>query len=224
MTWFLQKKFENKLGAVLINDYFNINLYDFVFKNIFKINKNFFKKVENYLSPKDYEKILDIGSGTSSFSIYLKNENPTLDIYDIDGSKEMLRIAKRKIEDESLMIHLEEALAENIPHEDNFFDKEVAIFLFSYIPATIKPYAMKELFRVLKPGGKFVMVDISVQSGLKKYVELLKYIPNPLFFEEGLNGEFFKLLKGAGFENISQVPISDRLIDISLIEAYKPKL
>ena len=119
MAWFLQKKFENRLGAVLINDYFNINLYDFVVKFFFKINKNFFKKIESYLAAKDYEKILDIGSGTSSFSIFLKNENPTLDIYDIDGSKEMLRIAKRKLEDENLNIKLEEALAENIPYEDS---------------------------------------------------------------------------------------------------------
>ncbi len=223
MAWFLQKKFENRLGAVLINDYFNINLYDFVVKNVFKINKDFFKKVESYLAPDDYEKVLDIGSGTSSFSIFLKNENPTLDIYDIDGSKEMLRIAKRKIEDENLNIKLEEALAENIPYEDNYFDKIVAIFLFSYIPRTIKPYAMRELYRVLKPGGKFIIVDISNQTGLKKYIELFKYVPNPLFIEDGLNGEYFKLLNSAGFKDISQIPVMDRFIDISLIEAHKEK-
>jgi ubiquinone/menaquinone biosynthesis C-methylase UbiE len=196
-------------------------LYDFVLKNIFKINKDFFRKVESYLSTEDYEKILDIGSGTSSFSIFLKNENPTLDIYDIDGSKEMLRIAKRKLEDESLNIKLEEALAENIPYEDNYFDKIVAIFLFSYIPRTIKPYALKELYRVLKPGGKFILVDISNQSGLKKYIELFKYVPNPFFIEDGLSGNYSKLLEEAGFHDISQTPIMDKLIDISIIESYK---
>lgn len=221
MTWFLQKKFENRLGAVLINDYFNINLYDFVMKNIFKINKNFFKKVESYLAVKDYEKVLDIGSGTSSFSIFLKNENPTLGIYDIDGSKEMLRIAKKKLEDESLNIKLEEALAENIPYEDNYFDKIVAVFLFSYIPKTIKPYALKELYRVLKPGGKFIIVDVSNQTGFKKYIELLKYVPNPFFIEDGLSGNYFKLLDEVNFKDVSQTPIMDKIIDISIIEAHK---
>jgi len=221
MAWFLQKKFENRLGATLINDYFNINLYDFVLKNIFKINKDFFRNIEAYLDLKDYEKLLDIGSGTSSFSIFMKSENPTLDIYDIDGSKEMLRIADKKIKDESLTIKLEEALAENIPYEDNHFDKIVAIFLFSYIPKTIKPYALKELYRVLKPGGKLVIVDLSDQSGLKKSWELFKYIPNPLFIEDGLSGNYFQMLYDAKFKNISQYPIMDKVVDISLIEAFK---
>jgi ubiquinone/menaquinone biosynthesis C-methylase UbiE len=221
MVWFLQKKFENKLGASLINDYFNINLYDFVFKYFFKINKDFFKKIETYLDLKNNYKVLDIGSGTSSFSIYLKNENPTLNIYDIDGSKEMLRIAEKKIKDENLNIKIEEALAENIPYEDNHFDRIVAIFLFSYIPKTIKPYAMKELYRVLKPNGKLVIVDVSNQGGLKKYWELFKYIPSPFFIEEGLNGDYFNILNNANFKNISELPIMDKLIDISIIEAYK---
>jgi len=221
MALFLKKKFENKLGATLINDYFNINLYDFVSKNAFKINKKLFRKISTYLDMKDYEKLLDIGSGTSSFSIFMKNENPTLDIYDIDGSMEMLRIAEKKIKDESLNIKLEEALAENIPYPDNHFDNIVAVFLFSYIPKTIKPYAFKELNRVLKPGGKLIMVDISTQSGVKKAWEVFKYIPSPFFVEDGLSGSYFQMLHDAKFSDISEFPVMDKLIDISLIEARK---
>ncbi len=221
MTWIFQKKFENKLGATLVNDYLNINLYDFVSKNILKINRNFFKMVESYLDLQENETLLDIGSGTSSFSIYLKSENPKFKIHNIDGSKEMIRIAQKKINEEKFDIVLEEALAENIPYKDEYFDKIVAIFLLNSIPQTIKPYALKELNRVLKKGGKLIIVDITKQTGIKKIYDLLKYIPSPFFLEDALNGNYFNLLKEAGFKNMTQTPILDKFVDISLIEAKK---
>ncbi len=221
MAIFFKSKFENRLGTSFINDYFGINLYDFLFEKVFKIDSKFFLKLESYSNIKGDEKILDIGSGTSSFAIYLKKKYKDLEIESVDGSSKMLEIAEKKIKKNRVEISTQEGLAENLPFEDNTFDIIYSVFLFSYIPETIKPFALKELNRVLKKDGKLVVVDITEQNGLKRVWNSLKYIPNQFFLNEGLSGKYVRLLNNANFRDIVFNPIIDKFIDISIILSYK---
>lgn len=219
MSWFLQKKFENKLGNLLVNDYFN--LYDFTTQKILKFDESFYKKIVNYSELKGTEKILDLGCGTGAFSVYLKQNFKTINLSSVDGSDLMIKVLNKKIAKNKLSINALKGLAENLPYEDNTFDVIYAIFLFSYIPPTIKPSALKEINRVLKSNGKLVIIDIEEQHGLKKGWNLLKYVSNPFFVEDGLNGEYLKLLDNSGFKNIIYHPGKHQWIDIPFIIAEK---
>lgn len=219
MSWFLQKKFENKLGNLLVNDYFN--LYDFTTQKLLKFDESFYKKIVNYSELQGTEKILDLGCGTGAFSIYLKQNFKNINLTAVDGSDLMVKILNKKITKNKLSINTLKGFAENLPYEDNTFDVIYAIFLFSYIPPTIKPSALKEINRVLKSNGKLVIIDIEEQYGLKKGWNLLKYISNPFFIEEGLNGEYLKLLDNAEFKNIIYHPGKHQWIDIPFIIAEK---
>ncbi len=221
MSFLFKGNFKNRLGTNFINDYLGINLYDFLFKKIFYLDSKFYQKIENHSKIQGNEKILDIGSGTSSFSIYLKKKYPSIEVHNTDGSSKMISIARKKIQKQNLDISLKQALVENLPYEDESFDTVFAILLFSYIPKTIKPFALKELNRVLKKDGNLIIVDIAKQSGYKKYVNSLKYIPNGFFTEEGLKGEYIKMLHKSKFKDIRTYPINDKFIDLSLISSHK---
>ncbi len=219
MSWFLQKKFENKLGNLLVNDYFN--LYDFTSQKILKFDESFFKKIANYSELKGTENVLDLGCGTGAFSVYLKQNFKNISLTSVDGSDLMIKRLNQKIIKNKLSINTKKGFAENLPYEDNTFDIIYAIFLFSYIPPTIKPSAFKEINRVLKSDGKLVFIDIEEQHGLKKCWNVFKYISNPLFIEDGLNGDYLKLLDNAGFRNIIHHPGKHQWIDIPFIIAKK---
>jgi ubiquinone/menaquinone biosynthesis C-methylase UbiE len=86
-------------------------------------------------------RILDVGCGTG----IIHDLYPKLNIYGIDVSSGMLAHYKGKCW---------MASATDIPFDDNFFDSVVCRSVLHHIPETEK--ALKEITRVLKPGGKFV--------------------------------------------------------------------
>ena len=86
-------------------------------------------------------KILDVGCGMG----IIHNLYPQRDIMGIDISPGMLRHHKGKHQ---------LASADNIPFGDNTFDSVVCRSVLHHIPETNK--ALNEIYRVLKPGGKFV--------------------------------------------------------------------
>jgi len=100
--------------------------------------------------------ILEIGCGTGVFTRVLGKQWPRLVATDI--SEPMLR--------ESLNAGTASPLAaadtERLPFADNAFDVVVGMTTFSYCPD--KPRALSEIQRVLKPGGRFVNIDMNYLS------------------------------------------------------------
>ncbi len=97
--------------------------------------------------------ILDIGTGTARWAIYLaKKENM---VKAIDISKKMLTIARKKINNEKVNVDLIEATGENLPFSDDSFD---VITAFGDVLSYTDDYEemLREINRVLLPGGKLL--------------------------------------------------------------------
>ncbi|WP_297597798.1 class I SAM-dependent methyltransferase [uncultured Cetobacterium sp.] len=100
-------------------------------------------------------KILEVGIGSGANLKYYKNN---LDIIGIDFSKEMLNLANKKITDLHLTnIKLKEMNIEEMNFLDNTFDTVVSTCVFCTVPNPKK--GLKEIFRVLKPGGKAIFLE-----------------------------------------------------------------
>jgi len=112
--------------------------------------------------------VLEAGVGTGrNFSFYPKDIQLTA----FDISEEMLQLAKKRIP-KTLHVHLTQAdacILEEMPN--NHFDWYVSTFLFCVLPEHSQPLALQQLVRVLKPGGKFRLLEM-VYS--KKPIDRLK--------------------------------------------------
>ena len=91
--------------------------------------------------------VLDLGSGTGAAFEHLINYKTTA----IDPDKRMLELNKfeNKIQ----------GSAENLPFRDNSFDNVFCSFVWRNLSDTNK--ALDEIYRVLRPGGKFVLLDMT---------------------------------------------------------------
>ena len=91
--------------------------------------------------------VLDLGSGTGAAFEHLINYRTTA----IDPDKRMLELNKfeNKIQ----------GSAENLPFRDNSFDNVFCSFVWRNVSDTNK--ALDEIYRVLRPGGKFVLLDMT---------------------------------------------------------------
>ncbi len=106
------------------------------------------------------ESILDIATGTGDFAIAASKINPK-NVTGIDISKEMLKLGIKKIKKKNLsqIIKLYEGDSENINFNDNSFD--AAIVAFGVRNFENLSLGIKEIYRVLKPGGAFIVLEFS---------------------------------------------------------------
>ncbi len=118
------------------------------------------KKVRKLLAPKHPKQILDVATGTGDLAIELLNLKPE-SIIGIDISEGMLDIGKEKITKKKLekIITLEVGDSENLRFKSNTFDAVTVAFgvrNFENLQA-----GLKEMMRVLKPGGTVAILEFS---------------------------------------------------------------
>ncbi|MBJ8343460.1 class I SAM-dependent methyltransferase [Antrihabitans sp. YC2-6] len=104
--------------------------------------------------PLPYERALELGCGTGFFLLNLMQGGVAKTGSVTDLSPGMVKVALRNAEHLGLEVDGRVADAETIPYEDNTFDLVVGHAVLHHIPDVEK--ALREVLRVLKPGGRFV--------------------------------------------------------------------
>lgn len=104
------------------------------------------------LQPDD--RVLDIGCGTGELLTRLAAKYPTARLAGLDPVPEMLEIARGKL---SAKVDLQVGWANALPWPDGRFDVVVSCNMFHYITHPVD--AMREMERVLRPGGRIVITD-----------------------------------------------------------------
>lgn len=161
------------------------------------------------------EHILEVGVGTGkNFGFYPEQTRMTA----IDFSSKMLAQAKRKQERKQLEVHLELMDVERLYFADNSFDTVVASFVFCSVPHPRK--GLKEIHRVLKPGGQLIMLEHVLSSN--KFMAGVMNLLNPLVVKlvgANINRQTVKNLQACPFRQVLVEPGSSDMI--KLIRAIK---
>lgn len=104
--------------------------------------------------PLPYERALELGCGTGFFLLNLMQGGVAKTGSVTDLSPGMVKVALRNAESLGLPVDGRVADAETIPYEDNTFDLVVGHAVLHHIPDV--ELSLREVIRVLKPGGRFV--------------------------------------------------------------------
>ncbi|MEM7110454.1 MAG: bifunctional demethylmenaquinone methyltransferase/2-methoxy-6-polyprenyl-1,4-benzoquinol methylase UbiE [Bacteroidota bacterium] len=185
------------------------------------------KKAIKLLEQDRPQHILDIATGTADFaieSLALKPERVT----GVDISEGMLEVGREKLKKKKLdhVIQLELGDSEKLLFEDNKFDAVIVSFGVRNFANLEKGLA--DMFRVLKPNGKTVIIEFSKPSQfpfkniynfyfnaiLPKIGKLISkdqsaytYLPESVqVFPDGAN--FLKVLERVGFKNTRCIPLT----------------
>ncbi len=107
---------------------------------------------------KNYQ-VLDLGCGTATLTLLIKQAHPEAKVTGLDGDPKALEIARAKIAKSGLTITLDEGMAFNLPYPDNSFDRVFSGLLFHHLTREDKERTLKEVYRVLRPGGELHVAD-----------------------------------------------------------------
>lgn len=112
--------------------------------------------------------VLDCATGTGDLAIVFKEKvGDEGYVLGTDFCKEMIEHAPEKARDSNLEIDFEVADAMNLPYESNRFD--IASIAFGIRNVDDPVVTLKEMARVVKPGGSVVVLEFGQPGGLMKY-------------------------------------------------------
>lgn len=184
------------------------------------IDRAWRRKAVNLLRSSNPMQILDVATGTGDFAIQALVLNPEK-ITGVDISEGMLEVGRRKVRERQLehLIDLQHGDSENLPFEENKFDAVTVAFGVRNFENLER--GLREIYRVLKPGGKVVVLEFSrprkfpfkqlysfyfravlpkVGRMVSKDSAAYTYLPESVAaFPDG--EDFLRILKTVGFNN-----------------------
>lgn len=142
-------------------------------------------------------RILDLGCGTGSTTLMLKQAFPQAEVIGLDLSPYMLVRAEHKAESANLDITWRHGNAEQTGFKDASFDLVTASLLFHETPPTVAQAILHESFRLLVSGGQVLMVDGN-QNTLRQ-LEWLNNVFEEPYIRDYAAGSLDASMEKAGF-------------------------
>lgn len=165
---YFTQNFHFQTGGYLTEE--SAQLYDMQVEVLFTGAANAMRRqalvpIAEYMKNRDQRtmRLTDVACGTGRFLRFVKKTYPRLAVTGLDLSQAYLDEATRHLRKYSQTRFLQEN-AENMPLADGSQDIVTSIFLFHELPPKIRRIIAKDIARILKPGGRFVLVD-SIQNG-----------------------------------------------------------
>ena len=151
------------------------------------------------------QRILDLGCGTGSSTLMLKQVYPDAEVTGLDVSPHMLKMAEHKGKQANLSIDWQQGLAEATNFKDAAFDLISVAFLFHETPVEVSQAVLQECHRLLKSGGQVIILDGN-QQRLRHTPWLIKLFREP-YSQVYAAGWIDDWLESAEFIDIQTKPV-----------------
>jgi demethylmenaquinone methyltransferase/2-methoxy-6-polyprenyl-1,4-benzoquinol methylase len=175
-----------------------------------------------------HDKVLEVAVGPGvTLAEILKRVDRTTVVYGVDLSPKMLEKARRRVSAAGYAnLDLQEADARQLPFPDGTFDVLYNSYMLDLIPLGDLPVVLREFRRVLKPGGRLVLVNMSKENGdiLTWYERLYRRLPARLvpYLLGGCRPALAEdLVKEAGFCEVTRDYIR-HILPSEVVTARKP--
>ncbi|HTJ46658.1 MAG TPA: methyltransferase domain-containing protein [Kofleriaceae bacterium] len=165
-------------------------------------------------------RLLDIACGTGRTLRQLATTHPELRFHGVDLSPYYVMLARRRLADVremSLAVENGEAL----PYADGAFDVVTSVYLFHELPRNARRNVVREMFRVLRPGGLLVIEDSAQLSESGEIGDALINFPAEFhepFYRDYLDDDLGSIMREVGFA----APVTEPQLVAKVVYARKP--
>jgi ubiquinone/menaquinone biosynthesis C-methylase UbiE len=184
-------------------------LYDTVVAHTTR-EATFKRRVLERAAVRDGERVLDLACGTGTLAVQVAREVPGAQVTGLDGDPDILERARAKVEEAGVGVTLDEGLSTDLPYDDSSFDVVLSTLFFHHLSEEAKLRTSREVHRVLRPGGRFVIGDFGRPQDPVMRAAVLGIQLGDGFENTRANvaGRIPKILREAGFANAE---VSDRI-------------
>ena len=145
-------------------------------------------------------RVLDIGCGTGALVTLIKSLHSDVDVVGLDPDPKALARARRKAERAAVTIQLDQGFSDELPYPDASFDRVFSSFMLHHLQAGEKEKTLREVRRVLRPGGSLHLLDFggpeSRQNGF-----LARFFHSSHTLKDNSDSRITALMSQAGLAN-----------------------
>lgn len=170
-------------------------LYDPLLKWVMREN-TFKRRLIFHAEIKPAMNILDLGCGTGTLTIMLKQMHPDTSITGLDADPQVLDIARGK--SRGMSIRWDQGFASSLPYADSAFDRVVTSLVIHHLTTDDKRIAFKEIYRVLKPQGELHVLDFGAPHSVSTRL-IAKYMRRLEEVADNFDGLIPRFMEEAGF-------------------------
>jgi ubiquinone/menaquinone biosynthesis C-methylase UbiE len=149
------------------------------------------------------KKILDVGSGTGTMAVMIKQAHPSAEVLGLDGDPQILEIARAKARKLGIEIRFDQGMSFDLPYPNESFDVVLTTVMLHHLSRDAKQTTAREMHRVLRPGGQLFGADfVEPRSSLGKAIR-----PFTRRFErvaDNLDGFLPVMFENAGFKSYKE--------------------
>jgi ubiquinone/menaquinone biosynthesis C-methylase UbiE len=170
-------------------------------------------------------RVLDLGSGTGTLAIWIKQHQPQAEVIGVDCDTAILALAMDKAKRANVSVLFDRAMSCCLPYPAEHFDRVVSSLFFHHLPWVEKEQTTKELFRVLKPGAELHVADWGRASnilmrGLFLFEQIFDGFDKT---QDNVSGRLVTLFEQSGFIKVTQEQTFDTIFGtLALYRATKP--
>lgn len=174
-----------------------------------------FRKIAKLINLKPKEKLLDVGCGDGNLLKILQGEYPKNKLTGLDIDSKILKIARKKLPKN---IELIKSSAAKLPFPDHSVDVVTSTFMIHHLETQDKEKMIREIFRILKPNGRFYLLDFGPPTNLfgKIITTLFRKAEH---LDDALEDRYRKFTREAGFQKIHTIFRSHGMLE--LLKAIK---
>ncbi|HEX7127037.1 MAG TPA: class I SAM-dependent methyltransferase [Thermodesulfobacteriota bacterium] len=149
-------------------------------------------------------RVLDIGCGTGSLVVWIKQRHPEVDVVGLDPDPKALVRARRKAERAGVSVRLDRGFADALPYPAAAFDRVFSAFMLHHLEAGEKVRALGEVRRVLVADGALHLVDFGGPEARPRGL-LARLFHSMHHLEDNFGGRIAALMRDAGFADVRVV-------------------
>ncbi|MBA3392574.1 MAG: class I SAM-dependent methyltransferase [Deltaproteobacteria bacterium] len=146
-------------------------------------------------------RLLDVACGTGRTLHQIARTHPTMRLWGVDLSPAYVRIARKRLGDVAeLALAVENG--EALPFADGTFDIATSVYLFHELPRNARRNVVRELHRVVRPGGIVVIEDSAQAAESPEIATALREFPREFhepFYADYLEDDLAGILREVGF-------------------------
>jgi ubiquinone/menaquinone biosynthesis C-methylase UbiE len=157
-------------------------------------------------APSPGQRILDLGCGTGTLALQVKQREPGADVVGLDADPEMLDRARAKARQAGVELELTEGYSTELPYEDESFDRVLSTLFFHHLDPEPKRRTAREIARVLGRGGELHVADWGrpADPAMRLAFQSIRLLDGFTSTAENYRGELPTIFEEAGFEQAEQ--------------------
>jgi ubiquinone/menaquinone biosynthesis C-methylase UbiE len=170
-------------------------------------------------APRAGQVVLDVGCGTGSLAILIKQVHPTVEVVGLDPDPKALARAARKAKRATLDIRLDRGFADALPYSDALFDRVYSSFMYHHLARSEKEAMLREARRVLKPGGLLCLLDFDGPSG-GAYRGWHRWLHSSAILADNDDAQILTCIRQAGFVDPKRVRLGTMAFGLIAYSCY----